>query len=556
MTAKTRQTVQKDAAGIRAAIYARYSSDLQRESSIKDQARVCRERIERDGGRVVETYSDAAISGARASNRPGLQKLLADAKAGRFDTLYAEALDRLSRDQEDVAGLFKRLRHADVRIVTLSEGEISELHVGLKGTMNQLFLKDLAAKIRRGQRGAAEAGRAAGGRSYGHDVVRKLGDDGEVERGLRKINEREAAVVRRIFAEYVAGRGPKAIAGDLNREGIPAPRGGAWSASTINGHKERLFGILTNPLYNGELVFNRVNYKRDPDTGRREIRTTEAKDWVRVPAPELRIVDPDTWKRAQELRARFSTHKPHDARRPRHLLSGLVRCAVCSGPLAVASHGRLQCTNYRERATCTNSRTVPIAELQSQVLASLREKLWKPGVFDRFVKHWVGSRTKIAAERDQELAKLDREDAQLKAKLARMADAIAEGLAFDALTEKIRAAQDRLRAIADERARLSNLAPVVEVSPDLAAKFQRRVEQIERRLFGQDTNPAVQAEAREQLRALIGGVLVTPGKERGEYSAQLMADVAEVLALGFDRGATGGARIALNIGSGGAAGGN
>jgi DNA invertase Pin-like site-specific DNA recombinase len=78
--------------------------------------------------------------------------------AGRFTHLYAEALDRLSRDQEDVAGLFKRLRHVDVTLITLSEGEISELHVGLKGTMNALFLKDLADKVRRGQRGRVGAG--------------------------------------------------------------------------------------------------------------------------------------------------------------------------------------------------------------------------------------------------------------------------------------------------------------------------------------------------------------------------------------------------------------
>jgi site-specific DNA recombinase len=73
--------------------------------------------------------------------RPGIQQLLQDALSGRFELVLAEALDRLSRDQEDIAGIFKRLRFAGVKIVTLSEGEISELHVGLKGTMNALYLK-------------------------------------------------------------------------------------------------------------------------------------------------------------------------------------------------------------------------------------------------------------------------------------------------------------------------------------------------------------------------------------------------------------------------------
>lgn len=80
-----------------------------------------------------------------------------DAVAGKFEIILAEAMDRLSRDQADIAAVFKRLRFAGVAIVTLSEGEIGDLHIGLKGTMNALFLKDLADKTRRGLRGRVEA---------------------------------------------------------------------------------------------------------------------------------------------------------------------------------------------------------------------------------------------------------------------------------------------------------------------------------------------------------------------------------------------------------------
>jgi DNA invertase Pin-like site-specific DNA recombinase len=94
-------------------------------------------------GQIVEEYSDHAISGASLL-RAGVQALIADSLRGRFRVVLAEAMDRLSRDQEDIAGLFKRMAYANVKIVTLSEGEITHLHVGLKGTMNALFLKDLA----------------------------------------------------------------------------------------------------------------------------------------------------------------------------------------------------------------------------------------------------------------------------------------------------------------------------------------------------------------------------------------------------------------------------
>jgi DNA invertase Pin-like site-specific DNA recombinase len=127
---------------MRAVIYARYSSEHQRESSIEDQVRICTQRITLEGWTLVETLSDRAISGA-SMLRPGYQSIISGATRGSFDVVVAEALDRLSRDQEDVAGLFKRLQFANVKIITLAEGEISELHVGLKGTMNALFLKDL-----------------------------------------------------------------------------------------------------------------------------------------------------------------------------------------------------------------------------------------------------------------------------------------------------------------------------------------------------------------------------------------------------------------------------
>jgi DNA invertase Pin-like site-specific DNA recombinase len=115
---------------------------------------------------VVDNYFDRAISGASLL-RPGVQELIADAMLGCFQIVLSEAMDRLSRDQEDIAGLFKRMVFAGVKIVTLSEGEVTNLHVGLKSTMNAIFLKDLADKVRYGLRGGVELGKAGGGNSYG-----------------------------------------------------------------------------------------------------------------------------------------------------------------------------------------------------------------------------------------------------------------------------------------------------------------------------------------------------------------------------------------------------
>ena len=230
---------------MKVAIYARYSSDNQRDASIADQFRMCRLHAEKQGWHIVEEYSDHAISGASLI-RPGIQALMADAMGGRFDLILAEAMDRLSRDQEDIAGIFKRMSYADVKMFTLSEGEVTHLHVGLKGTMNALFLKDLADKTRRGQRGRVEAGKSGGGNAYGYDVVKKFDTNGEPIRGDRTINEFQAEVVRRIFRDYAAGKSAKTIAFALNKEvlrddqGLIRKFGASWGIHARIGSVHRV----------------------------------------------------------------------------------------------------------------------------------------------------------------------------------------------------------------------------------------------------------------------------------------------------------------------------
>src|SRR5262249_24689516 len=182
-----------------------------------------------------------------------------------FDIVVAEALDRLSRDLENTAGLFKRLTFAGVRVVTISEGDVTRLHVGLKGLMNEQFLDELALKTRRGMRGRVEAGKSAGGISFGYRVTGGRPGD-------REIDGPQADTVRRIFRLFTTGVSPKAIAKTLNAEGIRGPHGVAWSPSTIHGHTGRGTGILNNELYVGRLVWNRQRFLKDPDSGRRVAR--------------------------------------------------------------------------------------------------------------------------------------------------------------------------------------------------------------------------------------------------------------------------------------------
>ncbi|MCP4206359.1 MAG: recombinase family protein, partial [Shimia sp.] len=134
---------------MRAAIYARYSTDIQTNASIEDQHRLCARLIEHNGWREAETYADHGLSGA-SHPRPAYQRLLADAPNKTFDVVVTESLDRISRDQEHISAFFKQMQFQGIPIVTVAEGNITELHIGLKGTMSSLFLKDLAQKTHRG----------------------------------------------------------------------------------------------------------------------------------------------------------------------------------------------------------------------------------------------------------------------------------------------------------------------------------------------------------------------------------------------------------------------
>jgi site-specific DNA recombinase len=114
----------------RVALYARYSSDNQRDASIEDQLRIFREKAEHEKWTVVSTYKDAGISGASMILRPGIQTLLQDAQRQQFDVVLAEALDRISRDQADVATLFKHLRFAGVPIISWPRAKSASYTLG------------------------------------------------------------------------------------------------------------------------------------------------------------------------------------------------------------------------------------------------------------------------------------------------------------------------------------------------------------------------------------------------------------------------------------------
>src|SRR5680860_770260 len=514
---------------MRAVIYARYSTDLQSASSIDDQVRLCRERIEQDGHKLVQVYNDRAVSGATLI-RPGIQSLIEDAGNGGFDFVYAEALDRFSRDQEDVAGFFKRMGFATVKLMTLAEGEISELHVGLKGTMNALFLKDLAQKTRRGLQGRVLQGLSGGGLCYGYDIPAG-------ETGVRRIDEHEAKVIRTIFRSYAGGQSPRAIAKKLNQQGIPGPSGRSWRDTTIRGHFTRGTGILNNELYIGRLVWNRLTYLKDPTTGRRRSRPNPPELFTIKDVPTLRIVEDELW---HAVKARQGSIRESDRvtnaratrfwerRRSRHLLSGLVHCRECGSRYASIGRDYLACSAARGSGTCSNRQSIRRGALEALIVSGLCQRLMAPELVEEFVRAFQKEVNQQWHEEDLVREAKKREHAEVGRKINGLIDAITEGLRTPGLQQRLEELEERHAELEEEMATAA--APPVRLHPNLAHLYRRKVEQLQEAL----NHPEIRDEAIQVLRGLLERVVVAPIE--GGFNVEIVGEIAQMIEIGLGKG--------------------
>jgi len=318
---------------MKTAAYARYSSDAQRDASIRDQLRNIETYCARASLPEPVVFQDQAVSGSR-NDREGYQALLRAAESGSFDLLLVDDLTRLSRDHIECAQVIRRLKYLGIRVVGVSDGIDTErgnykLETGLRGLIGELYLDELAAKTHRGLTGQALDGYSAGGLPYGYRSV----FDGQGHK--RVIDEDQAQWVRFIFDRYAGGESPRKIADQLNRMGILSPRGGTWAHSAIYPDSKGV-GILGNPLYNGKQVWNRTKWIKHPETGSRLRTMRPMSEWIITDAPEAKIIDDDLWKLCEtrakaakrDTAAKKSVGKGSGGRSPKYLFSGLLKCGV------------------------------------------------------------------------------------------------------------------------------------------------------------------------------------------------------------------------------------
>jgi len=521
----------------RVAIYARYSSTMQQDRSVDDQIATCRAYADREGLEVVATFADRAKSGASFIDRDGLLDLMRAAKEGKFDILLVESLDRLSRDQEDLAGLFKRLTYFKVAILTLNEGTATPVHIGLRGLVGQLFLTDLAQKVRRGQLGRVREGRVPGALSYGYRRI--PGRPGE-----REIDPEQAEVVRRIFREYAAGLTPRQICQGLNQDGIPGPRGGSWQhggfvkSKSADAHQG---GLLRNEIYRGMIHWSRQQRVLNPETGKRVVRVSKPEDRLVVSAPHLRIVDDALWDAAQamlearSIKANGVGKHGRIASRNNSFLAGLVVCETCGGPMIVSENDRqtkghrIKCRAAHRFGTCSHSKSYDLNRIEKLVAQAIGERLNNPALIASFVDKCLAHFAELECDAREEEASNRKRLSQIEGSILRLVNALeAGGMPEDKILPRLQALEaERTELKKRERMAAPSLNPS-EIGLLLAEYFKAHVAD----LYSYLKEPDLPIERRLSLRHLVDSVVVIPTRKRMPYMIDLTFDPDIVFDLG------------------------
>jgi DNA invertase Pin-like site-specific DNA recombinase len=492
------------------AAYCRYSSDNQRDASILDQLRNITDYCRQQGWPDPALYKDEAISGALLS-RAGLNQMLDAARHHRFDVLLIDDLTRLGRDMAETPRIIKMLKFAGIRVIGISDGVDTDragykAEIGLRGIMGEMYLDDLAEKTHRGLTGQALSGKSAGGISYGYRSVAI--DDGFT----REIDAEQAKWIVFIFEQYAAGYSPRKIADWLNDKQVPAPRGGAWCQTAIYGNQKRGLGILANRMYNGEYIWNRSKWIKDPATGKRKRIENPESEWIINQVEQLRIVPRELWLRVQQriqaTRERTSRMRHHGRRRPgpghgpKYLFSGLLECGCCGGNFIIVNRTSYGCARHKDRGTsvCTNKLLVRRTIVEDRLLTGIKQEMLNDANYRTFEQHVRQLLDQTRPDTGQ--AKRAIKDAEKE--INNIMDAIRQGIITPSTRQALEESEQKLQQAKDQMAALQAYQPT-QMLPRLRETYQRLVSELE--------NIHDIPAARRAISEITGKIKLIPGEK-------------------------------------------
>ena len=535
---------------MRAACYARYSSDLQRETSIDDQLAVARAYAHTHAWGVLDdhVYSDAGISGASLEGRPGIQALLAAAARipPPFFVVLVDDTSRVARDLRDALHVLRVLRFAGIRTIYISQqidsdNEQAETLLTVHGLVDGLYLQEMAKKIKRGIAGQLDRGFHTGGKTYGYrsvpvqDPSGRRDAEGPVIIGKRlDVDPDQAGVIRQIFRWYADGVSHPKIIDRLNMSGVPTPRETRWTKH----HADR---ILRNERYLGKQIWGQYTNERRPGTNRRVSRKQPRDTWHIVDRPELRIVDDELWhrvaarraaiRRSVKIRPAGGLARGRSGLYSKYLLVGLGECGTCGRGFAIASSGagspRYGCLNSQHNGTdaCANRLTVMVKIVDPLVLKRLQEALLTRAMVKTITDAVAAEVTKGLHAQPSERAVLETRREATEKKLANLVEAIENGVALPSVAQTIATRESELRQINDD---LAARAQSVDVDVAVIPTWVRQQLQDLSGLLAE--NPV---RAKAELHRLNMHFTVTPVRDEGKPFLRVEAtgDLAELCGI-------------------------
>jgi site-specific DNA recombinase len=492
--------------GARAALYARYSSSQQKQTSIEDQLRCARTLAQNEGWIVVAQYQDEEVRGTvPLAMREGGASLLAAAKAGEFDILIMEGLDRFSRDSVESGRWTKRLEHYRICVIGTadgydSRGEGRTVMRLARGMQNEVALEDLAKKTHRGLEGSFVRGDHVGGTCYGYRSVPSANGIGK----SLVIDEAQSSIVRRIFEMFADGHSHRQIVYQLNAEGVPSPRDGTWTVSALYGDTKRAAGLLNNELYVGKVIWNRRQWLKDPETGARRPFMRPREEWQCREDESLRIISPELWERVRNRErsgAPAGTRKGRGAA-PKTLLSGLLTCESCGGPIVAIDRYRYGCNVHADRGptVCSNPAKVKRQLLEQRLIEEIRAELLLPDAISEMKS--MAKQIALATQKESRggVAGKAKRLAVLSAEIKRLVEAIATIGVSSALAERLSAAEAEHAQISAELSRAKRGEPPPDQLVEaLVARYQRLVSDLDE-VIGD-------VHHRERARTVLAGLL-------------------------------------------------
>ena len=333
-----------------AVIYARYSSDMQREESIEAQIRACKYYAQKEGVSIVRIYADRAKSGKWTKGRDQFLKMIEDSKSGEFQTVLVHKLNRFGRDSLDTLQYKKELERNGVALTSVTEKldntPEGKLMLMVIAGMNEFYSANLSNEVMKGLTENALQGKHTGGQPpLGYDV------DNDTKKLV--INPREAEAVKLIFSMYLDGCTYSQIIELLNERGFKTKAGNPFANNSLHT-------ILNNPKYTGVFTYSRLTSK-DVDGKRNSHSYKEDDEIIKVEDAVPALISKKDFEKAQE-RMKERKRKPGRYRAKRtYLLSGKVFCGECGTPYVGncrSSHNgtsffvSYRCNNRAKRPRC------------------------------------------------------------------------------------------------------------------------------------------------------------------------------------------------------------